>query len=53
MVQDNTKNETIQEYTKLSLTYLEASQISLEKELYEPALFNAIHALALILKAAL
>lgn len=53
MVQDNTKNETIQEYTKLSLTYLEASQISLEKELYEPALFNAIHALELILKAAL
>ena len=49
----NEKNETIQEYTKLSQHYLESARLSLDKELYEPALFNAIHALELSLKAAL
>lgn len=49
----NEKDETLQEYTKLSQHYLDSAKLSLEKELYEPALFNAIHALELSLKAAL
>jgi HEPN domain-containing protein len=45
--------QQIQDYTTLGLSYLESSYLSLKNELYEPALFNAIHALELILKAAL
>lgn len=53
MAENSSKHETIQEYLNLSLNYLESAQLSLKKELYEPALFNAIHALELSLKAAL
>jgi HEPN domain-containing protein len=35
------------------LNYLESAKISLKKELFEPAMFSAIHALELTLKAAL
>ncbi len=43
----------IQDYYHLSLNYLESARISLKKELFEPAMFSAIHALELSLKAAL
>ena len=43
----------IQNYYNLSLNYLESAKISLEKELFEPAMFTAIHALELSIKAAL
>ena len=46
-------NEEILEYYRLSQTYLAASNELLEEGLYEPALFNAIHALELGVKAAL
>ena len=46
-------NEEILEYYRLSQTYLAASNELLEEDLYEPALFNAIHALELGVKAAL
>ncbi len=53
MGQDKTTINKIQDYYNLSLNYLESAKISLKKELYEPAMFNAIHALELSLKAAL
>jgi HEPN domain-containing protein len=43
----------IQDYYDLSLNYLESAKISLKKELFEPAMFSAIHALELSIKAAL
>ena len=43
----------IQDYYDLSLNYLESAKISLKKELFEPAMFSAIHALELSLKAAI
>jgi HEPN domain-containing protein len=43
----------VQEYYTLSLNYLESAKISLKNELFEPAMFTAIHALELALKAAL
>ena len=46
-------NEEILEYYRLSQTYLAASNELLEEELYEPALFNTIHALELAVKSAL
>jgi HEPN domain-containing protein len=46
-------DEEILEYYRLSKTYLAASNELLEEDLYEPALFNAIHALELGVKAAL
>ena len=46
-------DEEILEYYRLSKTYLTASNELLEEGLYEPALFNAIHALELGVKAAL
>jgi len=53
MVQDKKSTQTIQDYYHLSLNYLESAKISLKKELFEPAMFNAIHALELALKATL
>lgn len=53
MGQDKTTTTKIQDYYNLSLNYLESAKISLKKELYEPAMFSAIHALELSLKAAL
>ncbi len=45
--------DEILEYYKLSRTYLKASMELLDDELFEPALFNAIHTLELGVKAAL
>ena len=53
MGQDKKSANKIQDYYNLSLNYLESSMFSLKKELYEPAMFSAIHALELSLKAAL
>ena len=53
MGQDKTAAHKIQDYYHLSLNYLESAKISLKKELFEPAMFSAIHALELSLKAAL
>ncbi len=53
MGQDKTTANKIQDYYNLSLNYLESAKISLKKELFEPAMFSAIHALELSLKAAL
>ena len=53
MGQDKTTTTKIQDYYNLSLNYLESAKISLKKELYEPAMFSAIHALELSLKAAI
>ncbi len=46
-------NEEVLEYKRLSETYLKAAKELLEEELFEPSLFNAIHALELAVKAAL
>ncbi len=43
----------IQDYYRLSCNYLESARISLKNELFEPAMFSAIHALELALKAVL
>ena len=53
MGQNSTSAEKIQEYYDLSLNYLKSARISLNNELFEPAMFSAIHALELSLKAAL
>ena len=53
MGQDKKSANKIQDYYNLSLSYLESAKISLKKELFEPAMFSAIHALELSLKAAL
>jgi HEPN domain-containing protein len=53
MGQDKTGFKKIQEYYNLSCNYLESAKINLENELFEPAMFSAIHALELSLKAAL
>jgi len=53
MEPDHQRLQEIQDYKTLGLAYLESSHLSLKNQLYEPALFNAIHALELILKAAL
>ena len=42
----------VQDYYDLSLNYLESAKISLKNELFEPAMFSAIHALELCIKAA-
>ncbi len=47
------KDETIQEYYAMSKKWLSAALTNLEQGLYEPAMFNGIHALELGLKAAL
>lgn len=46
-------NEEILGYHRLSKTYLKAAVELINEELYEPALFNAIHALELAVKSAL
>lgn len=53
MERDKKSTDKIQDYYNLSLNYLESARISLKKELYEPAMFSAIHALELSIKAAL
>jgi len=53
MGKDKTTTKKIQDYYNLSLSYLESAKISLKKELFEPAMFSAIHALELSLKAIL
>ena len=46
-------DEEVLEYYRLSQTYLIAALDFQEKKLYEPALFNGIHAFELGVKAAL
>jgi HEPN domain-containing protein len=46
-------NEEVLEYQRLSQTYFKAAFELLEEDLFEPSLFNAIHALELAVKAAL
>jgi len=53
MEQDKKSTDKIQDYYNLSLNYMESAKISLKKELYEPAMFSAIHVLELSIKAAL
>ena len=53
MGQDKKTTNKIQDYYNLSFSYLESAKISLKKELFEPAMFSAIHALELSLKAGL
>jgi HEPN domain-containing protein len=53
MEQDKKSAKKVQDYYDLSVNYLESAKISLKKELFEPAMFSAIHALELSLKAAL
>ena len=53
MEQDKTRTKKIQEYYDLSGNYLLSAKISLKNDLFEPAMFSAIHALELSLKAAL
>jgi len=45
--------EEVSEYIDLSLKYLLTSRMSLDEELFEPALFNGLHALELAVKALL
>ena len=47
------RDEEASEYYGLSLRYLRAANELLSDELYEPAVFNAIHALELAAKSAL
>lgn len=53
MGQNKKSAKKIQDYYDLSGNYLESAKINLKKELFEPAMFSAIHALELSLKAAL
>jgi len=53
MGEDTAAASQIQDYYKLSCNYLESARISLKNELFEPAMFSAIHALELSLKTAL
>ena len=53
MGDDTTGTSKIHDYYKLSCNYYESARISLKNELFEPAMFSAIHALELALKAAL
>jgi len=53
METDTAAAAKVHEYYNLSCAYLKSAQVSLEQELYEPAMFTAIHALELALKAAL
>ena len=45
MGQNKTTAKKIQEYYDLGCNYLESAKINLENELFEPAMFSAIHAL--------
>ena len=53
MGQNKTTAKKIQEYYDLSCNYSESAKVNLENDLFEPAMFSAIHALELSLKAAL
>jgi len=53
MGDDKKSTKKIQDYYNLSLNYIDSAKISLKNELFEPAMFSAIHALELSLKAAL
>ncbi len=53
MERDKATAKKIQDYYNLSLNYLESAKINIKEELFEPAMFSAIHALELSLKAAL
>ena len=53
MGQDKAASKKIQNYYNLSMNYLESAKITLKKEIFEPAMFSAIHALELSIKAAL
>jgi HEPN domain-containing protein len=53
MGQDKKSAKKIQDYYNLSMNYLESAKINLKNELFEPAMFSAIHALELSLKATL
>ena len=46
-------NEAVREFHALSHKFLKAATINLERELFEPALANAIHSLELAIKAVL
>lgn len=46
-------DEEVLEHYHLSIRYLESSRLGLDNDLYEPALFNAIHALELAVKSIL
>jgi HEPN domain-containing protein len=46
-------DETVQDYYALAARYLDAARLARDEGLMEPALFNAIHALELAVKAAL
>jgi HEPN domain-containing protein len=52
MGKNKTTAKKIQDYYDLSLNYLESAKISLKNQLFEPAIFSAIHALELSIKAA-
>ncbi len=52
MGEDKKSVKKIQDYYNLSLSYINSAKISLKNELFEPAMFSAIHALELSLKAA-
>jgi len=53
MGEDKKSVKKIQDYYNLSLNYINSAKISLKNKLFEPAMFSAIHALELSLKAAL
>jgi hypothetical protein len=46
-------NSEVLEYHRLSQTYLKAAVELLDEELFEPSLFNVIHALELAVKSSL
>ena len=47
------RDDEVQEYYKMSLSFLEAAHACLSKGLHAPAMANGIHALELAMKAAL
>lgn len=47
MGDDTTGTSKIHDYYKLSCNYYKSARISLKNELFEPAMFSAIHALEL------
>jgi len=53
MGEDKKSVKKVQDYYNLSLNYISSAKISLKNEFFEPAMFSAIHALELSLKAAL
>jgi HEPN domain-containing protein len=47
------RDDEISEYLSLSRVYFEAGKLNFENDLFEPALFNSIHALELAVKSLL